>query len=69
MTNPFTEHPRSAGQGYWQHMGFALSVAGRALLVALLAAIHAVFPFWAAAAAGDRLLALADEVRAARARR
>jgi hypothetical protein len=69
MRNPFTEHPRSAGQTYLQHLGFALSVAGRAAVIALLAALHAVFPFLAPAAAGDRLLALADEVRAARARR
>lgn len=69
MRNPFTEHPHCAGQTYWQHMGFALQVAGRAFVIALLAALHAVFPFLSPAAAGDRLLALADEVRAARAKR
>lgn len=69
MRNPFTEHPNCFGQGYWQHFGFALEVAGRAFVIALLALLHAVFPFLSPAAAGDRLLALADEVRAARARR
>ena len=68
MRNPFTEHPRSAGQGYWQHLGFALSVAGRASVIALLAALHAVLPFLAPAAAGDRILALAEEIRALRAK-
>jgi hypothetical protein len=68
MRNPFTEHPRSAGQGYWQHMGFALAVAARALAIALFAALHAVFPFLVPAAAGDRLIALADEIKALRAR-
>ena len=61
-------HPNAAGQGYWQHMGFALSVAGRAFVIALLAALHAVFPFLVPAAAGDRILTLADEIRAARAK-
>lgn len=68
MSNPFTDHPRSAGQSYWQHCGFALSVAGRAAVIALLAALHAVFPFLAPAAAGDRILALAEEIRALRAK-
>lgn len=67
MSNPFTAHPNAAGQGYWTHMGFALGVAGRALYVALAATVHALFPFLAQATAGDALLALADEVRAARA--
>ena len=69
MANPFTEHPRMAGQTYWQHLGFALSVAGRAAAIALLATVHAVFPFLMPAAAGDRILALAEEIRALRARR
>lgn len=68
MRNPFTEHPNHAGQGYWQHLGFALSVAGRAFAIAVLAAVHAVFPFLVPAAAGDRVLALAEEIRALRAR-
>jgi len=68
MTNPFTAHPNAAGQGYWQHCGFALVVAGRAFAIALIAALHALFPFLMPATAGDRLLALADEVRAARAK-
>lgn len=68
MRNPFTEHPNSAGQGYWQHFGFAMSVAGRAAVAALFAALHALFPFLWPAAAGDRLIALAEEIRAARAK-
>jgi len=68
MSNPFTAHPHAAGQGYWQHLGFAMQVAGRAIAIGLIAALHAVFPFLAAAAAGDRLIALADEIRALRAK-
>jgi hypothetical protein len=66
VSNPFTAHPRAAGQGYWQHCGFALAVAGRAAAIAAIAAVHAVLPFLAQTAAGDRILKLADEVRAAR---
>jgi len=69
MANPFTAHPNRFGQGYWQHCGFALAVAARAAVIALLSVVHALFPFLATTAAGDRLLALADEVRAARAKR
>ena len=68
MSNPFTAHPNAAGQGYWQHCGFALATAGAALLIALIAAVHALLPFLFQTAAGDRILALAETVRAARAR-
>ena len=69
MTNPFTEHPHSAGQDYWQHLWFALLVAGRCFWIGVLATVHALFPFLATAAAGDRLLELAEEIRALRAKR
>jgi hypothetical protein len=68
MSNPFTAHPNSAGQGYWQHFGFAIVVAGRVLVIAVIAAVHALFPFIAPTTAGDRLIALADEIKAARAK-
>jgi hypothetical protein len=41
----FTEHPRSVGESYWQHMGVALSFAGSLLLGAAASLVHAVFPF------------------------
>jgi hypothetical protein len=68
VSNPFTAHPNAAGQGYWQHFGFAMTTAARAFAIALIAALHALLPFVAQTAAGDRLLALADEIRAARAK-
>ncbi len=43
--NAFTEHPRSVGESYWQHMGVALSFAGAMLLGAAASLVHAVFPF------------------------
>jgi hypothetical protein len=43
--NAFTEHPRSVGESYWQHMGVALSFAGAMLLGAAASLVHGVFPF------------------------
>ena len=43
--NAFTDHPRSVGESYWQHMAVALSFAGSLLLAALASLVHAVFPF------------------------
>jgi hypothetical protein len=41
----FTAHPASVGEGYWQHMGMALSFAGALLLAGLACLLHALFPF------------------------
>ena len=43
--NAFTEHPRSVGENYWQHMGASLSFAATMLLGAGAALVHAIFPF------------------------
>jgi hypothetical protein len=43
--NAFTEHPRSVGESYWQHMGVALSFAGAMALGAAASLVHAIFPF------------------------
>ncbi|MCG2594505.1 DUF6356 family protein [Ramlibacter sp. XY19] len=42
---PFTAHPRSVGESYWEHMGVSLSFAGTMLLAAGAALVHAVLPF------------------------
>ena len=41
----FTEHPESVGETYWQHMGMALSFAGRMFTAAFCCAVHGLFPF------------------------
>jgi len=41
----FTEHPESVGETYWQHMGMALSFAGRMLAASVCCAVHGLFPF------------------------
>jgi hypothetical protein len=43
--NAFTQHPRTVGESYWQHMGVALWFAGTMLLGAAASLVHAVFPF------------------------
>lgn len=42
---PFTEHPASVGESYWQHMGQASSFGARMILCGLACLIHAVLPF------------------------
>jgi hypothetical protein len=41
----FLDHPRSVGESYLQHTGFALWFAGQLALAALAALVHAVLPF------------------------
>lgn len=43
--NLFTQHPRSVGESYWQHMGVALTFSASLLIGAVAALVHAVFPF------------------------
>lgn len=45
MPNPFTDHPASVGEGYFEHMGQAFAFS-RAMFVASLAcAMHGLLPF------------------------
>ena len=41
----FTEHPRSVGENYWEHMAASLTFAATMLLGAGAALVHSVFPF------------------------
>jgi hypothetical protein len=56
--NAFTEHPRSVGESYWQHMGVALSFAGAMALGAAASLVHAVFPFLCTRTGSDVVLRL-----------
>jgi hypothetical protein len=63
MTNPFTEHPRSVNESYWEHFGFALTFGAKMTLGGLAAMAHAVLPFLFVATAGrvnDELQAMRD---------
>jgi hypothetical protein len=45
LRNPFTEHPASVGESYFQHLAHALGFAARMFVGSLACFVHAVFPF------------------------
>ena len=60
MGNPFTEHPRSAGETYYEHMRVAFGI-GRQLMGASLAAfVHGVLPMTNTTRASDKIRQLHD---------
>lgn len=54
----FLAHPRSAGQGYFEHMRFAWSFAATMAIGTIAALVHGLLPFVCQSAAGDRVRAL-----------
>ena len=51
----FTEHPRLAGETYWQHFCFTMGMAGRLGFISLLLVLHGLLPFTLTHAASWRL--------------
>jgi len=45
VVNPFTKHPHSIGETYFQHMKKAVRYGLRIQLISLMIFIHATFPF------------------------
>ena len=45
MPNPFTAHPASVGETYFQHMRFARRFGGLMLMGGIAAVVHSAFPF------------------------
>lgn len=43
--NWFTEHPRSVGETYWQHLKRAMKLACDLVVAGLACCIHAIFPW------------------------
>jgi Family of unknown function (DUF6356) len=62
MANPFTTHPRAVGEGYFEHLGFALRFGLKMTLGGITAVVHAVFPFLFTTTAGR----INDELQAMR---
>ena len=60
----FLAHPRSAGQGYLEHLRFAWSVAATLACGAVAAFLHGMFPFVLQTTAGDRIRALHAQLHA-----
>ncbi len=59
MTNPFTEHPRDAGETYFQHMRVALGFARQTIGAGLAALVHAFFPMFHKTTTSERIQCLA----------
>ena len=52
MRNPFTEHPHSVNETYFEHLGFALWFGLKMTWGGIAAIVHAVFPFLFVTTAG-----------------
>lgn len=59
VTNPFTDHPRSAGETYFQHMRVALGFARQTIGAGLAALVHAFFPMFHKTTTSERIQCLA----------
>ena len=59
MSNPFTAHPASVNETYWEHLAFALRFGIKMALGGVAAMLHAVFPFLFVRTAGK----LCDELQ------
>jgi hypothetical protein len=55
LTAAFTEHPRQAGESYWQHFAFTLGMAGRLAVICCLLVVHGILPFTLTHAASSRM--------------
>lgn len=58
----FVDHPRAVNESYFEHMGAALSVAGRLAAAATQCVVHAVVPGLCKTAGSDAILRLAGEI-------
>lgn len=54
-TNPFTEHPNSAGETYTEHMRVALGFSRQLFGAALASLVHAFLPMFHKTTASDRV--------------
>ncbi len=68
LADAFTDHPRSVGESYWEHMGVALSFAGRLILAGLATLVHSVLPFLLVGTGSRMITQLHDSMVAHRVR-
>ena len=59
VTNPFTRHPHSAGESYFQHMRVAVGFARQTIGAGMCALVHAIFPMFHQTTASERIQCLA----------
>jgi hypothetical protein len=62
VNDVFLEHPRAAGEHYFQHLFYTVQIAGNLLLSALCAVTHGLFPKFFQTTTSDRVIALANDM-------
>lgn len=65
MTNwktPFTEHPASVGETYFQHMGAAFSFGSRMVAAGFCCLLHGLLPFLFVTKGRETIATLHDEM-------
>lgn len=62
MKNPFSQHPKSIGESYFEHMRHALSYAFWLLLAGISCLLHAIFPFLFQNVASDCIVRLVNKL-------
>jgi len=65
----FTTHPREAGEGYCQHLGYCAQTFGRCVLIGFGSLTHGFFPFLLQDFASVYAQSLAEDLAARRHRR
>jgi hypothetical protein len=58
----FLEHPRTVGEGYFQHMAASLGVARQLLAAGLKCVVHALVPGLCKTAGSDCIIRLHSEI-------
>ena len=68
MKNPFTAHPRSVGEGYFEHGLFACRYGAKMTAGGIAAMLHGLFPFLFETTGSRITRELADSLERSRAR-
>ena len=58
--NPFTKHPSSVDETYFEHMWCACKFFVKLQLLSFAALVHSVFPFWFQTTASDGIIELSE---------
>ena len=66
MKNPFTKHPHSVGETYFEHMWNALRYSMTLEWLSFCVFIHAIFPFWCEFSASDGVKKINKELQGRR---
>ncbi len=62
MSNPFTAHPESIGESYWEHLWHAGKFGILMIIGGVACLIHAIFPFLFVQTAGNFLFKMTEHM-------